>query len=208
MNPATPNQVKYYNLLMSKSVPLLFATGPAGTGKTLLAATVGARKLSAGQVSRLVVTRPAVSVDEEHGYLPGTVDKKMEPWTRPVFDALSRFYTQRQINAMMYDRVIEVCPLAYMRGRTFDKSWIIADEMQNATPNQMKMVLTRIGTDSKMIVTGDLTQCETGYDDNGLVDFLQRVREDDSEIIKTVSLNTDDIVRSEVVKEVLRYYID
>lgn len=205
MKPVTPNQVLYQNLLVSK-VPLIFATGPAGSGKTLLASYVGAQKLSSNQVRKLIVTRPAVSVDEQHGYLPGTVDKKMEPWTRPVFDALSRFYTQRQINTMIYDRVIEVCPLAYMRGRTFDNSWIIADEMQNATPNQMKMVLTRIGTDSKMIVTGDLTQCETGYEDNGLLDFLRRLR--DSDRIKTVSLDQSDIVRSDVVREVLRYYIN
>lgn len=203
MNPVTPNQVRYHSLLTSP-VPLLFATGPAGTGKTLLASTVAARKLSMGTVKRIVVTRPAVSVDEEHGFLPGSVDKKMEPWTRPVFDALSRFYTQKQINGMLFDRTIEICPLAYMRGRTFDNSWIIADEMQNSTPNQMKMILTRIGANSKMVVTGDLTQCESGYEDNGLVDFLQRLR--DSEYIKHVVMDQDDIVRSQVVKEVLKYY--
>lgn len=203
MKPVTPNQLVYHNLLVSK-VPLVFATGPAGCGKTLLASYAGAQKLATNKVARLIVTRPAVSVDEQHGYLPGSVDKKMEPWTRPVFDALSRFYTQRQINAMMYDKVIEVCPLAYMRGRTFDDSWIIADEMQNSTPNQMKMVLTRIGANSKMIVTGDLTQCETGYEDNGLLDFLLKLR--DSENIKTIQLDSNDIVRSEVVKEILKYY--
>lgn len=203
MNPVTPNQTRYHSLLMSP-VPLLLATGPAGTGKTLLASTVAARKLSMGTVKRIIVTRPAVSVDEEHGFLPGTVDKKMEPWTRPVFDALSRFYTQKQINGMIHDRTIEVCPLAYMRGRTFDNSWIIADEMQNSTPNQMKMILTRIGVNSKMVVTGDLTQCESGYEKNGLFDFLQRLR--DSEYIKHVILDQNDIVRSQVVKEVLTYY--
>ena len=203
MKPVTPNQIAYQNLLISKA-PIVFATGPAGSGKTLLASYTGAQKLATNQVSRLIVTRPAVSVDEQHGYLPGTVDQKMEPWTRPIFDALSRFYTQRQISTMMYDKVIEVCPLAYMRGRTFDNSWIIADEMQNSTPNQMKMILTRIGVNSKMIVTGDLTQCETGYTENGLVDFLLKLR--DSEMIRTIEMDSNDIVRSEEVKEVLKYY--
>ena len=203
MKPVTPNQTLYHNLLTS-AAPLVFATGPAGCGKTLLASYTGAQKLATRQVARLIVTRPAVSVDEQHGYLPGTVDQKMEPWTRPVFDALSRFYTQRQINAMVYDKVIEVCPLAYMRGRTFDDSWIIADEMQNCTPNQMKMILTRIGTNSKMVVTGDLSQCETGYDENGLVDFLLKLR--GSENIKSIQLDNTDVVRSDVVKEILKYY--
>lgn len=203
MKPVTPNQISYQNLLASKA-PVVFATGPAGSGKTLLASYTGAQKLATNQVSRIVLTRPAVSVDEQHGYLPGTVDQKMEPWTRPIFDALSRFYTQRQINTMMYDKVIEVCPLAYMRGRTFDNSWIIADEMQNSTPNQMKMILTRIGMNSKMVITGDLTQCETGYDENGLIDFLLKLK--DSEMIKTIQMDDNDIVRSEVVKEILKYY--
>lgn len=205
MKPATPNQLTYYNLLMSNATRLVFAAGPAGTGKTILASYVGAQKLASNQVARIVVTRPAVSVDEQHGYLPGSMEKKMEPWTRPVFDSLSRFYTQRQINGMLYDKVIEVCPLAYMRGRTFDDSWIIADEMQNSTPNQMKMLLTRIGKDSKMVVTGDLTQHEVGYEDNGFLDFMMRMR--DSETIKAIHLNQNDVVRSEVVKEVLSYYI-
>lgn len=206
MKPVTPNQILYHGLLTSNSARLVFASGPAGSGKTLLASYVGAQKLATNQVSRLVVTRPAVSVDEQHGFLPGTMEKKMEPWTRPVFDSLSRFYTQRQINAMLYDRTIEVCPLAYMRGRTFDDSWVIADEMQNSTPNQMKMLLTRIGTNTKMIVTGDLTQHEAGFETNGFLDFLTRVR--DSDTIKAIHMNESDIVRSEVVKEVLRYYID
>jgi phosphate starvation-inducible PhoH-like protein len=203
MKPVTPNQIKYHNLLSSK-IPLILATGPAGCGKTLLASYTGAQKLATKQVARLIVTRPAVSVDEQHGYLPGTVDQKMEPWTRPIFDALGRFYTQRQINTMMYDKVIEVCPLAYMRGRTFDNSWIIADEMQNSTPNQMKMILTRIGVNSQMVVTGDLTQCETGYDENGLIDFMTRLGY--SEHIKSIQLDGNDIIRSEVVKEILKYY--
>jgi phosphate starvation-inducible PhoH-like protein len=203
MKPVTPNQIKYHNLLSSK-IPLILATGPAGSGKTLLASYAGAQKLATNQVARLVLTRPAVSVDEQHGYLPGTVDQKMEPWTRPIFDALGRFYTQRQINTMMYDKVIEVCPLAYMRGRTFDNSWIIADEMQNSTQNQMKMILTRIGVNSQMVVTGDLTQCETGYDENGLIDFMTRLGY--SEHIKSIQLDSNDILRSEVVKEILKYY--
>lgn len=208
MKPMTQNQAIYNALLVARPAPqVVFGIGPAGTGKTLMASSVGAHKLSSGQVSKLIITRPAVSVDEEHGFLPGSLENKMEPWTRPVFDALSRFYTHKQINDMMFNKIVEICPMAYMRGRTFDNAWIIADEMQNSTPNQMKMVLTRIGQNSKLVVTGDLSQCETGFhgENNGLVDFMQRLRS--SEFIKTVTFDENDILRSEVVKEVLRYYL-
>lgn len=208
MKPMTSNQALYSALLNARPAPqIVFGIGPAGTGKTLMASSVGAYRLSLGHVKRLIITRPAVSVDEEHGFLPGSLENKMEPWTRPVFDALSRFYTQKQIKDMMVNNVIEICPMAYMRGRTFDDSWIIADEMQNSTPNQMKMVLTRIGKDSKLVVTGDVSQCESGFsgENNGLVDFMQRLRH--SDFIKTVTFDESDIHRSEVVKEVLRYYL-
>lgn len=206
MKPMTSNQALYSALLNARPTPqIVFGIGPAGTGKTLMASHVGAYRLSLGHVKRIVITRPAVSVDEEHGFLPGSLENKMEPWTRPVFDALSRFYTPKQIKDMMFNNIIEICPMAYMRGRTFDDAWIIADEMQNSTPNQMKMVLTRIGKDSKLVVTGDVSQCESGFENNGLVDFMHRLRH--SENIKTVTFDESDIVRSEVVKEVLRYYL-
>lgn len=205
--PRTLTQKAFLTLLNAPSVPVVFASGPAGTGKTLLACTVGAQQLALGKVQRLIVTRPAVSVDEQHGYLPGTLDQKMDPWTRPVFDSLRRFYRPRDIEKLREDGVVEVCPLAYMRGRTFEDSWIIADEMQNSTPSQMRMVLTRIGEGSKLVVTGDPAQHDRGYDQNGLIDFLTRLG-CSSESIKSIKFTEEDIIRHPVIKEILEVYRD
>jgi phosphate starvation-inducible PhoH-like protein len=205
--PRTLTQKAFLTLLNAPSIPVVFASGPAGTGKTLIACTVGAQQLAMGKVQRLIVTRPAVSVDEQHGYLPGTLDEKMDPWTRPVFDSLRRFYTPNDIDRMRRHGVVEVCPLAYMRGRTFEESWIIADEMQNSTPSQMRMVLTRIGEGSKLVVTGDPAQHDRGYDQNGLIDFLTRLG-CSSESIKSIQFGEEDIIRHPVIKEILEVYRD
>jgi phosphate starvation-inducible PhoH-like protein len=166
---------------------------------------VGSKALASGQVQRLILTRPAVSVDEQHGFLPGNLNKKMEPWTRPMFDALSRYWSGKKIQDMMLDHRIEVCPLAYMRGRTFDNAWIIGDEMQNSTPSQMKMLLTRIGEGSKMVIAGDGAQHDRGFEDNGLADLVRRL-DLNSESIKHLMFTEDDVVRAEVIKEILKMY--
>jgi phosphate starvation-inducible PhoH-like protein len=186
-------------------VPVVIGTGPAGTGKTLFACHVGAQKLREGDVKRIVMTRPAVSVDEQHGFLPGTLENKMDPWVRPMVDIMSNYYSQKKIDEMLYERVIEICPLAYMRGRTFDHAWILADEMQNSTPNQMRMVLTRIGQGSKMVVTGDIEQHDRGFEQNGLLDLISRVSPDD-ELINVVQFGQGDIQRNKVIKEILKLY--
>lgn len=201
----TLNQRRYLELLTSHA-PVIISTGPAGTGKTLLACQVGSKALASGQVQRLILTRPAVSVDEQHGFLPGNLNKKMEPWTRPMFDALSRYWSGKKIQDMMLDQRIEVCPLAYMRGRTFDNAWIIGDEMQNSTPSQMKMLLTRIGEGSKMIIAGDGAQHDRGFENNGLADLVSRL-DLDSESIKHLNFTEDDVVRAEVIKEILKIYM-
>ena len=203
ISPRTFTQRKYIDLLTS-SVPVIIGTGPAGTGKTLLACHAASKSLITGQVQRIILTRPAVSVDEQHGFLPGNLQKKMEPWTRPMFDALYRNFSSKKVNDMIYDQQIEICPLAYMRGRTFDRAWIIGDEMQNSTPSQMKMFLTRIGEGSKMAVIGDPDQHDRGFEENGLSDLVSKL--DDSENIKHVIFTEDDVIRSEVVKEILRLY--
>jgi len=197
-------QTRYLDILSSR-VPVVVATGPAGTGKTILACTMGSKALVSGKVDRIIMTRPAVSVDEQHGFLPGNLNKKMEPWTRPMFDALHRHLSVKTVNDLVYNQKIEVCPLAYMRGRTFDNSWIIADEMQNSTPSQMKMLLTRIGEDSKMIVTGDIQQHERGFEYNGLSDLIDRIVDENN--IKHMNFTDEDVVRSAVVRDVLRIYI-
>ena len=156
--PRNVHQEDYLEMLQDSSRHVIFATGPAGTGKTMMAVQMGIRSLEDGTVDRIVITRPAVSVDEQHGFLPGDLKAKMAPWTQPIFDFLEEHYKPKQVEQMINDKTIEISPLAYMRGRTFKKSWIIADEMQNATQEQTKMLLTRIGEGSKIVATGDLAQ--------------------------------------------------
>jgi len=203
ITPRTLVQRRYIDVL-SSNVPVVIGTGPAGTGKTLLACHMGSKALVSGRVERLILTRPAVSVDEQHGFLPGNLNKKMEPWTRPMFDALHRFMPVKKVNELIYDQRIEICPLAYMRGRTFDNAWIIGDEMQNSTPSQMKMLLTRIGEGSKMVIAGDLAQHDRGFEANGLLDLVDRIPK--SRSIVHIEFSEDDVVRAEVIKEILQMY--
>ena len=204
ISPRTFTQRKYLDLL-SSSVPVVVSTGPAGTGKTLLACHAASKALVTGKVQRLILTRPAVSVDEQHGFLPGNLEKKMEPWTRPLFDSLHRFLPPKKVRDMMYDQQIEICPLAYMRGRTFDHAWIIGDEMQNSTPSQMKMFLTRIGEGSKMVVAGDPDQFDRGFEANGLVDLLEKLPAPNDHV-QHIEFTDTDVIRSEVIKEILKMY--
>ena len=188
------------------NINIIFAIGPAGTGKTLITTLAGIKQLKNNRLDKFVVTRPAVSVDEQHGFLPGTLQEKMAPWTRPIFDIFEEYYTPDQIEYMLKDNKVEIAPLAYMRGRTFKNSYIIADEMQNATDSQMKMLLTRLGDNSKMIVTGDLAQHDRGYESNGLKMFIDRLLKADSARIKMVQFDNKDIERHPVVAEVLKLY--
>jgi phosphate starvation-inducible PhoH-like protein len=205
ISPRNLVQIRYKSLLENRLIPVVVSTGPAGTGKSLLACNSAALALKQGHVNRIILTRPAVSVDEQHGFLPGTLEAKMDPWVRPLTDALGRHFRPQQIRSMMEDRLIEVCPLAYMRGRTFDASWIIADEMQNSTPNQMQMVLTRIGDGSKMVITGDPRQHDRGFETNGLSDLVTRLRPSDQ--VQHVIFTEAEIERHPVIKEILGWYV-
>lgn len=206
--PKNLTQEDYLTLLDDETKNIVFATGPAGTGKTMLAVLAAIRALKNGECEKIVVTRPAVSVDEQHGFLPGNLIEKMAPWTRPIFDVFEEYYSPKDINAMIEDGVIEVAPLAYMRGRTFKEAYIIADEMQNATPNQMKMLLTRIGVNSRIIVTGDLAQHDRGFDNNGLKDFMSLLKQTDTTRIGFVEFGKRDVERHPAVAEVLTIYGD
>ena len=206
--PKTLNQETYINLLTDPSKIIVFATGPAGTGKTMLAMLAGIKALKEGVITKIVLTRPAVGVDDEkHGFLPGDLNQKMEPWTRPLFDVLAEYYDRKDIARMLDEQIIEISPLAFMRGRTFKNSWIIADEMQNATPNQMKMLLTRLGEGSKMVVTGDTRQADRADSDNGLLDFKALVEDyKRCQYVDGVELTGKDIQRHPAVIEVLKIY--
>ena len=204
--PKTLNQQTYVDHMKNHNVSVVFGVGPAGSGKTLFACSSAIQELKQGYVDRIIITRPIVSVDEELGFLPGSVEQKMNPWTRPIFDIFSEFVSLSEIKNMVEQGVIEISPLAFMRGRTFKRSFIIADEMQNSSPNQMKMLLTRIGDESRMVVTGDLNQSDR-TNDNGLYDFINRLQMFEStDSIQYVELNDHDIQRSAVVSSILKIY--
>lgn len=204
--PKNMRQEDYLALLEDQIKHIVFAIGPAGTGKTLLACLLAIRELKAGRIDKIVITRPAVSVDEQHGFLPGTLIEKMAPWTRPIFDVFEQYWAPKYIENMIEENVIEVAPLAYMRGRTFENSIILADEMQNATPSQMKMLLTRIGNNSRIFVTGDLNQHDRGFEANGLKDFVERLASTRSRMIGVVEFEQRDVERHVAVAEVLKIY--
>lgn len=206
--PKSVNQEKYILSLLDETQDIVIAYGPAGTGKTYLAMQAAIKSFRQGLCERIVLTRPAVGVeDEKHGFLPGTLEEKMAPWTRPLLDVLREYYSAFEITKMLENQTIEIAPLAFMRGRTFKDSWIIGDEMQNASPGQMKMLLTRIGEGSKIIVTGDVEQTDKRKKDNGLIDLCERL---DNPVcgITTCALTVKDIQRHRIIESVLKMYCD
>jgi phosphate starvation-inducible PhoH-like protein len=205
--PKSRNQERLVLALNDSDNHIVIAVGPAGTGKSYLAMLAAIRALRTGECDRIVLTRPAVSVDDErHGFLPGDLTAKMEPWTRPLLDILREFYHPREVAHMLDDGIIEISPLAFMRGRTFKNAWIVADEMQNATPNQMKMLLTRIGERSRILVTGDVEQTDRTTANNGLLDLAARLREHPRQGLAVCELGVRDVQRHTVITTVLEIY--
>ena len=204
----TAGQKLYADALRCPKVSIVIATGPAGSGKTAVACRHGIRHLFDRFCEKLVITKPAVSVDEEHGFLPGDINKKMKPWLMPIMDSFEEEIEKKKITSFINSGKIEIAPIAYMRGRTFKNSFIIADEMQNSTPSQMKMLMTRIGENSKLVITGDMKQHDRRFEQNGLADFLNRfdMVEKESKHIEHVVLTDEDIMRHPVVAEVLDIY--
>ncbi len=206
--PRNRSQEDYVDMLLDPSKLLVFAVGPAGTGKTMLAVLAAIKAFKQGEIEKIILTRPAVGVDDEkHGFLPGDINQKMEPWTKPLFDIILEYYNQQEVKSMMENGIIEISPLAYMRGRTFKNAWIIADEMQNSTPNTMKMLLTRIGENSKMVITGDIRQADKKDSENGLLDFQKLFnRFQPCQYLDMVTFGHKDIERHPAVAEVLSLY--
>lgn len=224
--PKTANQEKYLKYLRDPDVKILISTGPAGTGKTFLACHEAINLLKYSLIDKIVLTRPVVPVEEDIGFLPGTLVKKMDPWTRPILDVFEEKFSKQDIENLIKQNTIEISPLAYMRGRTFKNAFIIADEMQNSSPNQMLMLTTRIGENSKMVITGDLKQTDKPLK-SGLNDLIQKFFKfrdlyiyknenvtyfnyTESFIkdigIQVIQLNHSDIQRSPVVSRVLEMY--
>lgn len=204
--PKNKNQEHYVSMLKNKNKKIIVVTGPAGTGKTMFATEHGIYNFLTGTYEKLIFTRPSVSVDEDLGFLPGTLEEKMAPWIRPIYDVMYQFITPKEVTQLMEDKHIEIAPLGYMRGRTFKNTWIVADEMQNSTINQMKMLLTRLGENSRLIITGDLEQFDKPDIINGLDDFLNKFKGKRSSSISSFEFDRQDIQREEVVKEVLEIY--
>jgi phosphate starvation-inducible PhoH-like protein len=207
--PRTRNQERLVLALQDANEHIVVTAGPAGTGKTYLAMLAAVKAFREGEVDRIVLTRPAVGVeDEKHGFLPGDLNQKMDPWVRPLTDILREYYRQPDIAAMIAEQTIEISPLAFMRGRTFKGAFIIADEMQNATPNQVKMLMTRIGEGSKIVITGDVEQADRNRGNNGLLDLCQRLQEGGVKGIAVCGLDNRDIQRHKIIDSVLRLYAD
>jgi phosphate starvation-inducible PhoH-like protein len=205
--PKSRNQERLVLSLNDLDQHIVIALGPAGTGKSYLAMLAAMRALRSGECDRIVLTRPAVGVDDErHGFLPGDLTAKMEPWTRPLLDILREFYHPREVANMLADGIIEIAPLAFMRGRTFKNAWIVADEMQNATPNQMKMLLTRIGANSRILVTGDVEQTDRSAPSNGLLDLSNRLRARAISGLDVCTLDSRDIQRHPMIGDLLKLY--
>jgi phosphate starvation-inducible PhoH-like protein len=203
VKPKTEGQKKYIDAMMQHD--LTFCIGPAGTGKTYLAVAAAASMLKHGQARRIVLARPAVEAGERLGFLPGDLQAKVNPYLRPLFDALHDMMDFEQVKRFMVNDVIEVIPLAFMRGRTLNDSVIILDEAQNTTPAQMLMFLTRLGHDSKMIVTGDVSQVDLPEEqESGLLDAVNKLK--GVKGIGVVELERGDIVRHRLVQNIVNAY--
>lgn len=205
--PKSPNQEKYISALLDESTDIIVVSGPAGTGKTYLAMLAAIKAMREGQCDKIILTRPAVGVDDEqHGFLPGDLNQKMEPWTRPLIDVLKEYYSVKEIQHMLAEQIVEIAPLAFCRGRNFKNSYIVLDEAQNCTPSQLKMIMTRIGYGSKIVITGDIEQADRRTSQNGLMDLVDRLQRYNVPGLSVCKFEVSDIQRHSIIEHVLKLY--
>ena len=207
--PRNAKQRRYVDILTKDKPTVVIASGAPGCGKTLFATFIGAQKLHEGHVDKLVITRPNFSTGpDDIGFLPGDIQQKMEPWMMPIYDALTYYYPRTRVDQMVKERVIEIAPLRFMRGRTFESSWIICDEAQNTTVENMLMVLTRIGKKSKLVLTGDPDQHDRGFEVNGLNDLVSRMSTTDvlNDHFEYIEFTETDVERHPMIPLVLNMY--
>jgi len=206
--PRNIHQEEYLEYLMDSNKVIVLAHGPAGTGKTELAMLSGIKALSEKRVEKLILCRPGIGVDDEnHGYLPGDLNEKMEPWVRPLFDVLLEYYSGKELAMMVENRVIEATPLQYIRGRNLKNCFIIADEFQNGSISQCKCLFTRLCENVKIVVTGDNDQSDRRTNENGLLFFKNSLKAwGESKYIASVEFDSADIERHPVVAEVLEIF--
>lgn len=203
IKPKTVGQYNYTKLIKNNSV--VFGVGPAGTGKTYLAVAMAVKAFKKGFVDKIILTRPAVEAGEKLGFLPGDLQDKVDPYLRPLYDALFDFFGLSSYTKYIENNVIEIAPLAYMRGRTLSDAFVILDEAQNTTKEQMKMFLTRLGTNSNAVITGDITQVDLPYNKtSGLVTAVDILKDIDG--IAIHYFNEKDVVRHRLVKEIIKAY--
>jgi phosphate starvation-inducible PhoH-like protein len=203
ISPRTQNQKNYFKLLNSKDI--VFAFGPAGTGKTFLAVAKAVASLQQGLVKKIILSRPAVEAGEKLGFLPGDLKEKVDPFLRPIYDALYEMMPYDQVEKKLANNIIEIAPIAFMRGRTLEDCFIILDEAQNTTKIQMKMFLTRLGKNSKMVVVGDNTQIDLiSKHDSGLIDASKKLK--NIQDIGFIELDQRDVIRHEVVRKIINAY--
>ena len=201
--PRTPNQNIYFKLLNTKNI--VIAVGPAGTGKTYVAVAKALSCLQEGKVNKIILSRPAVEAGEKLGFLPGDLKEKVDPFLRPIYDALYSMLPFEQVEKKILNNVIEIAPIAFMRGRTLEDCFIILDEAQNTTRTQMKMFLTRLGKNSQMVVVGDVTQIDLVSErDSGLKDAVKKLKKIDD--IGFIELYEKDVVRHDLVKKIINAY--
>jgi phosphate starvation-inducible PhoH-like protein len=207
----TVNQQRYSDYIRRPDSKIVIGVGAAGSGKTYIPCAIGIEHLINKKVSKILITRPAVSLDEEHGFLPGKLEDKMLPYMKPIYDCFLKYVSMDTLRSYLKNETIEICPLSFIRGRTFENCFMIADETQNTTISQMRTLLTRIGEDCKVVVTGDLSQTDLPRSPmNGLADLLDRrdklFETSDESCIDVVHFGDRDVVRSEIVKKVIHMY--